>query len=50
MTEPAPTGRRLNEQLLRLDFECLQSIRGGINEVRLWWDDLFGLRTGGEAD
>ena len=48
MTEPAPTGRRLNEQRLRLDFECLQSIRGGINEVRLWWDDLLGCERVGK--
>lgn len=43
-----PSGRR-EEKILRLDFECLQSIPGGgINEVRLWWDPLLGCHRVGK--
>ncbi|MFV8230249.1 protein kinase domain-containing protein [Mycolicibacterium fortuitum] len=34
--------------LLRLDYECLRSIPGGLNEVRLWWDDQLGCHRVGK--
>lgn len=37
--------------LLRLDYECLRSIPGGLNEVRLWWDAQLGCyRVGKRID
>lgn len=35
-------------KLLRLDYECLRSIPGGLNEVRLWWDDQLGCHRVGK--
>lgn len=37
-----------DEKLLRLDFECLQSLPGGLNEVKLWWDDQLGCHRVGK--
>jgi len=34
--------------LLRLDYECLRSIPGGLNEVRLWWDDQLACHRVGK--
>lgn len=34
--------------ILRLDYECLRSIPGGLNEVRLWWDDQLGCHRVGK--
>lgn len=42
---------RENERRLTLDFECLESLRGGVNEVRVWWDSLLGCdRVGKRMD
>jgi serine/threonine protein kinase len=35
---------RAKERVLRLDFECLESLPGGLREVRTWLDNI----TGGE--
>lgn len=35
-------------QILRLNFECLRSIPGGVNEVRLWWDEQLGCHRVGK--
>lgn len=35
-------------KLLRLDFECIRSISGGLNEVRLWWDEQLGCHRVGK--
>ena len=35
---------RVDERVLRLDFECLESLPGGLREVRTWLDNI----TGGE--
>lgn len=35
---------RVNERVLRLDFECLESLPGGLREIRTWLDNI----TGGE--
>lgn len=38
-------------RVLKLPFECLWSIAGGINEVRLWWDPLLKVaRVGKRID
>jgi serine/threonine protein kinase len=38
-------------RLLKLPFECLWSVPGGINEVRLWWDPLLKVaRVGKRID
>lgn len=39
-----PESARENERVLRLDFECLESLPGGLREVRAWLDNI----TGGE--
>ncbi|MFJ5871809.1 protein kinase [Dietzia maris] len=33
---------------LELRFECLESIPGGLNEVRLWWDDQLACKRVGK--
>lgn len=48
MSSPESVDRRQDERLLRLDFQCLESMPGGINEVRLWWDDLLGCHRVGK--
>lgn len=51
MTTPAASSGpdfRVDERVLALDFECLRSIPGGINEVRLWWDNLLSCRRVGK--
>ena len=43
--------RRSDERVLRLDFECLRSIPEGINEVRVWHDNLLDCdRVGKRID
>lgn len=38
-------------RVLKLPYECLWSIAGGINEVRLWWDPLLKVaRVGKRID
>ncbi|WP_205620902.1 protein kinase domain-containing protein [Intrasporangium chromatireducens] len=44
----AQPGDRQHVEILRLEFECLQSIPGGINEVRLWWDPILGCHRVGK--
>lgn len=42
---------REHERRLTLDFECLKSLRGGVNEVRVWWDAILGCyRVGKRMD
>ena len=36
---PKPSER---DRVLRLDFECLQTLPGGLSDVRVWWDDNLG--------
>jgi serine/threonine protein kinase len=49
--EVTPAQRRERERVLRLPYECLHSIVGGINEVRLWWDpNLRCQRVGKRID
>lgn len=33
-----PGTRRERERILRLPYECIQSIAAGISDVRVWWD------------
>lgn len=50
-TSPAPASdheSRVDERVLSLDFECLRSIPGGINEVRLWWDNILSCHRVGK--
>jgi serine/threonine protein kinase len=42
---PNPSER---DRILRLDFECLQTLQGGINDVRVWWDDNLGCERVGK--
>lgn len=28
-----------SDRILRLDFECLETLPGGLSQVRVWWDD-----------
>ena len=39
-----PVTSRARERPLRLDYECLESLPGGLREVRTWYDNI----TGGE--
>ncbi|OBG94769.1 protein kinase [Mycobacterium sp. E3251] len=40
--------KRQDERTLRLPFECLRSVAGGLNEVRLWWDPNLECRRIGK--
>lgn len=42
---PDPSER---DRILRLDFECLQTLPGGINQVRVWWDNNLGCEHVGK--
>lgn len=42
---PEPSDR---DRILRLDFECLRTLAGGINEVRVWRDDNLGCERVGK--
>ncbi len=44
----AKSGKRDDEHVLSLPFECLQSIPEGINEVRLWHDPLLNCQRVGK--
>ena len=37
-----------HDRVLRLNFECLRTLPGGINEVRVWWDDNLGCERVGK--
>lgn len=45
---PDRQAQRERERTLSLDFECLQSVAGGINEVRVWFDGLLGVERVGK--
>lgn len=34
---------RQNEKSLHLDYECLHTMKTGLREVRVWWDDIRGV-------
>ncbi|WP_117427296.1 serine/threonine-protein kinase [Mycobacterium marinum] len=36
--EVSPETRRERERVLRLPYECIQSIAAGMSDVRVWWD------------
>lgn len=44
----AGSGKREEEHVLSLPFECLRSILEGINEVRLWHDPILDCRRVGK--
>jgi eukaryotic-like serine/threonine-protein kinase len=45
---PPPSER---DRVLRLDFECLRTLPGGIHDVRVWWDENLGCeRVGKRVD
>jgi eukaryotic-like serine/threonine-protein kinase len=48
LTDDDTDARRERERKLSLDFECLQSVAGGINEVRVWYDGLLGVERVGK--
>lgn len=48
MTFEQASDRRENERVLTLPFECLRSIKEGINEVRLWHDPYLDCERVGK--
>ncbi len=48
MSHAAHVGNREDERVLSLDFECLRSIPEGINEVRVWRDNLLDCHRVGK--
>ncbi|WP_375492089.1 protein kinase [uncultured Jatrophihabitans sp.] len=48
MSSPAEDPWVARGRRLTLDFECLQSIPEGINEVRVWWSDLLNCEQVGK--